>query len=278
MATLTVYAGAGDGFVRSGGNSSWDTTHHLTNGGSAFPTVSAENVNASLSGSNYNIDRLFFPFDTSSLPDDATIDSATFSFYITAHGGTNTLGIVQTSQADTTTLVTEDYDQCGSIHSATEGATRLNLASLTDAAYNVFTLNATGLGFISKTGTTKLGMRFGYDLDDSAATDSSAGLSINFSESTGTSTDPKLVISYTLATTTSTTTSSSTSSTSTTTTQSITTSTTTTTSTTRSTSTSTTTTSSSTSTTSTSTSTTSTSTTSTSSTTTMPFSIAVDSP
>ena len=282
MASLTVYSGAGDGFVRiDDATSSWATVRSAANGDTVdYAATVSEATSRKTTTPSWGNYRSFLPFDTSSLPDDAIIDSAVLSIYITilrqAEPSFN-IHCVETSQADTASLVLADYDNItftdlGFIHDS----------SIVLNTYNDITLNATGLTKISKTGFTKIGIITSFDLNNTEPAQSNnqagyRGIQFSNSEQTGTSQDPKLVIDYTIATTTSTTTSTSTSSTSSSTTKTDTTTTTSTTTTsTSSTSSSTSSTSSSTSSTSTSTSSTSSSTTSTSSSTTMPFSLAVD--
>ena len=288
MATLTVYPSAGDGQVFNG-ESTWQAAHDGGGDGDvANYTATTSQVASGAPGGTPGIRRSFLPFDTSSLPNDATITAVLLKIYVisidTENSPTDSVSVIQTSQASTSSLAVTDYNSVGT----TKGATDVLVSTLTTSAYNTFTFNATGLGWISLTGFSLIGLRLKSDNDNSDP--GSVYTSVNFStsEQSGTSQDPKLEITYTTPTTTSTTSSTSTTktttstsrttsttrSTSTTTSVSVTTSTST--STTRSTSSSTTSTTSSTSTTSTSSSTTSTSTTSTSTTTTMALGIVID--
>jgi len=106
--------------------------------------------------------------------------------------GDDFITVVQTSQADTASLTTADYDQCGAISNPTEGATRIDIGSITIGAYNSWTLNATGLGWISKTGYTFLGLREGHDAINSAITFGINRVKFAGSEATGTANDPYL--------------------------------------------------------------------------------------
>ena len=280
MATLTVFSSVGDGSTAHVQDSAWSAARDAGSGTSAYTQYTSTNDEVvvqtdSNPDDGTRIDRVFLPFDTSSIPDDATINSATLSFYPTGrtNTGSGSIAVCLTTQASTSSLVDADYSQVGTVRQASD----ITIASLTLNAYNDIALNATGVSNINKTGFTKLGLRIARDIDNSPAGSIDTTVQMAMSEATGTSQDPKLVIDYTDNTTTSTTTSTSTTSTSSSTTHTNTTTSTTTTSTsTSTTTTSTTTTSSSTTTTSSSTTTTSSSTTTTSSSTTMPFSIAVD--
>jgi len=281
MAELVVYSGAGDGhvyWIQSGevDVATWNSILVKSAGNNVDSTSTTGYAMITQNGGGSAVvARSFFAFDTSSIPDDATIDSATFSAYGSANyqdTDGKTVVLIETTQSSTSSLVLGDYSKVIKTKlSDTEIALHLS-----NVAYNNWPLNALGLTKINKTGFTKLGLMGNVDVFSTFTSGPVCGHSVYMSEDTGTSRDPKLVINYTLATTTSTT-----SSTSTTTTSSSTSSSTSTTSTQTSTSsstttTSTTTTSSSTTTTSSSTTTTSSSTTTTSSSTTMPFSIAVD--
>lgn len=91
----------------------------------------------------------------------------------------------------------EDYDQCGSVNNPTEGATRVDIGDITISQYNSWTLNATGIEWIDKTGITKLGTREGHDCIDSTVSAGGAGgnnIIVFASEATGTDRDPYLEV------------------------------------------------------------------------------------
>jgi hypothetical protein len=146
---------------------------------------------------NWRIGRDFFLFDTSSLPDNATINSATLGVYLYLFTGSppsnsGNLGLVQSSPASNTALSLDDYDQVGT----TEGAARVNI-SATAATQYTWTLNSTGLSWISKTGITKLALRHADDIDNNSV--NYKRFATYFAESTGTTQDPKLVVVHSAA-------------------------------------------------------------------------------
>jgi hypothetical protein len=114
----------------------------------------------------YGIRRLFVTFDTSALPDNAIIDSAS----VDVNNGGGTLNIAQNhclvthTSASNTTIVASDFTQL-TLNSPPEGATRQ--AMRTDTQTQTFALNATGLSWISLTGYTKLCLRSSLDVDNS---------------------------------------------------------------------------------------------------------------
>jgi uncharacterized delta-60 repeat protein len=205
--TVTYYAGTGDGYTNKGDDFDWDTTHDAA----ASPTASHTDTNSFFcrtgkdASEHYIITRVFFPFDTSGLPDNAVFSNATLSLYVDSKQNKDDdaedfFVVVQTIQPSPTSLSTGDYDLCGSVDSPIEGSDRVDLGGISTNQYNTWTLNSTGLGWISRTGWTKLGMREGHDvLDHPIDLLSSEKNRINgyYADYTGTSYDPKLAITYT---------------------------------------------------------------------------------
>ncbi|MDY6953364.1 MAG: DUF2341 domain-containing protein, partial [Thermodesulfobacteriota bacterium] len=205
--TVTYYVGAGDGYVQKGNVTNWDTTHNATVGQLADSVDNKSffcRTGMKPNGGKYIVTRAFFPFDTSGLPDTAVISDATLSLYVTAkQSGDNDsedfLVVVQTTQASTSSLSTADFVDCGSVHSPIEGSNRVDIGNITINQYNSWSLNATGLGWISTTGWTKLGMREGHDVLDHAyigAADTKNRINGYWSEQSGTTYDPKLSLTY----------------------------------------------------------------------------------
>ena len=183
-------------------STNWATSHDALSG------TSASDTNATLflqlyrnGGGLYYLERAFTLFDTSSLTSGATISAATYSISENNGGAADadslSVGIVQTSPASNTAIVSADYDQCGAVTAPTEGATRKTLASLSTFAYNDFALNATGISWISKTDITKLGFRLSRDMDNTAPSGAN-GDTFDSADASGTTADPKLVVTYTL--------------------------------------------------------------------------------
>jgi len=161
----TYYSGAGDGYVSYGGaeSGSWDTTHNAATGTATDYTSTTAIVRcvSTLIEVDYAISifRDFIPFDTSALPDGATITAAYFAVYVTAktdtdNDGYDYLNVVQTSQTSSSSLVVADYDNCGATHSPTVGATAIDITGISTSAWTNFTLSSTGIGWISLTGIT----------------------------------------------------------------------------------------------------------------------------
>lgn len=138
-------------------------------------------------------------FDTSSLGDTDTISAAVLSFK--SYGKSDPLGstpdatIVSSAPASDTALAAGDYDSLGT----TEFASRITYASWSGSGYNDFTLNASGISAISKTGVSKFGLINGnHDLDNSSPTWAwnSSDLDIYSVDHSGTTNGPKLVVTH----------------------------------------------------------------------------------
>lgn len=164
---------------------------------------------------SFEIDRAFFPFDTSSLPDDAVIQSTLLKVFVSSKGvkdddGDDFLTVVQGLQPSESTLTTADFDLAGAVDAPTEGiqpSDRRDLSAISVNQYLLFPLSAAGHSWISKTGPTKLALREGHDVRDSAFTPVTRTtatypqyntIQLKTSEAPGTSTDPILEVTYTL--------------------------------------------------------------------------------
>lgn len=193
---LTVYAGAGDGYVRTAttGVTVWADARDATTGAAADYTVENEGgaARARLYNTvNYYVARMFFPFDIAGAgcPADATITAATFKC---VRGGAAIQTVFfQGTQAATDTLAVTD------VHAFTgsELTDRITMAS----GWNTYTFNATGLTYLNsvKTGWAKLCMRETvHDVDDSAP-DGDYAAGAYFSEHA--TYDPYLTLTYTEA-------------------------------------------------------------------------------
>lgn len=140
--------------------------------------------------------RAFFLFDTSSISDTDSVDSGTFSLYITSKNdalGGGSVRMVTSAPASNTALANGDFTSQGT----TAQATDLTISGITTTAYNDWTLNATGLSNITKTGVSKFGTRLARDADDSTptwATAASENILFYYADQASTTNDPKLVV------------------------------------------------------------------------------------
>jgi len=132
-------------------------------------------------------------FNTSSLPDDATITSATLSLY----------GLADYSYTDFLITVVDgsvlheplqDFDY-GYLWSQIVSGGVFDTSGFSTIGYNHIPLNATGMGWISRTGITKFGLRSSRDITATApGVDEYVEI---FAREEGTGRAPKLVVTYT---------------------------------------------------------------------------------
>lgn len=169
-----------------------------------FPYIDSK---APVEGDGYNSsERAFWFFYTSALTSSANISAATLSIRgqgVATNdfpGATPSVNIYGTSSTSTTGLATTDYGTA----QATAFSSAVDFASLADA-YVDFILNASGIAAISKTGLSRFcGREATYD----AANNEIPWTGNKYmywgtwaADWTGTTSDPKLVITYTLGAT-----------------------------------------------------------------------------
>jgi hypothetical protein len=172
MASYSIVSGGTGTLIVTNGSSDWDAAHDATITVSMPSPTLYIDVGMPSALASVAISRMFFSFDTRLLDSNHTIVSANLYFYPTSrinqdNDGDDWINVVQSFQASPTVLSGDDFDQCGdAINNPTEGATRIDIGSLTLSAWNNFTLNATGLGWINKANYTTLGAREGHDCID----------------------------------------------------------------------------------------------------------------
>lgn len=224
FAVLTVYpdpdpeTSTCDGYadyIDGGSGQIWTTIVGLAGNGSGDAGVSGAPflIRGGGIADEYNRNyRAFTLFDTSAIVDTDVIDSAIYSLYILndfrnflsgEDSANSTFVVVETSPASNTALVDADYQQHVQQHGVVMGESQIQ-ANISASGYEDVTLNSAGRDFISKTGITKLGTASRWDLDDTAT-----GLTwvinalqfylASFADETGTTQDPKLVVTSSAA-------------------------------------------------------------------------------
>lgn len=121
------------------------------------------------SGSTYYLDRAAVFFDTSSLPDAAVLTAGTLSLYGRVDDSDTNFDITVTNGQPTyprNPMVVGDYNKT---HYAGSGGT-LTTVGFSITGYNNLALDATGLSWISLTGTSKLVLRSSRDIAGTAPT------------------------------------------------------------------------------------------------------------
>ena len=210
--TLTVYPDPSvetttvDGFIGLGTQASWATCHDAAAGDDTSDSSTDLILVADAGGSTYRIYRSAALFDTSSLTSSASISATVLSLWFRQvnNGQTTSAGIVQANPASNTALVTADYDVIvGTVDSDTVTASIAYASLNVDTAYNDFTFDATGRGWVSKTGVSKFGIRCATDYAEtsshaSAPSAAQSDTRIRSADTAATTNDPKLVVTYTL--------------------------------------------------------------------------------
>ncbi len=222
--TTTVYGE--DGALRDELNATWTAARE-----SATAATSVENDVNSTAGayieyvpaapsSKYRLKRVFLNFDTSSISDTDTIDSATMSLYVEstwddANDAYSYISVTHNNSASDATFVAADFDDLYNSDGTTPIASGKALMEMCDSgehmdltswssSYADFSFNSTGLSKIDKTGYSKFGVSIGRDIEDAAP--AHAGYTLEGISSyrgkgyTGTASDPKLVVVHSAAT------------------------------------------------------------------------------
>ena len=178
--TTRFYSTAGDGDVTNTGAGGWAGVRSASTGSTADSTGATTTAVVSKPGfsGSRTIRRMFLPIDTTSFNGRA-IDAFLHPFVsVESNSFDRDICLIQTTQADTSTLTTADFDQCGDLNSPIEGMTRIPLSTFDAVNSNDFPLflqlNSNGLGFIQQGGITKLGIRISSDIDNQEPTGTSA--------------------------------------------------------------------------------------------------------
>lgn len=187
-----------DGTTYKDNSTVWSTVRNAASSIYSNDTAVTNNILDQLGNGNganyYGIRRSHLLFNTSNLPDDATLNSATLSLWgisATTISGSEVIYIVAATTVSNTQINLADYGTTGTTSFGTTGAT-LNIGS-----YNDVSLNANGLNNISKTGISKFASRTYNDFNN-IAPDNNTEVSMNTSsaDETGTTQDPKLTVTY----------------------------------------------------------------------------------
>jgi len=156
--SVTYYPHTSDGVIYGYGyntswQASWDDAHDATSGGvsntNAYETLSITQYESGGGYYDATIYRAFLCFDTSGLPDGATIDSATLTLRRYTYIASSGMQLVESSQSSPTSLSGTDFDNHGST------VLQSNYPDTYDS-YWTFNFNSSGKALINKTGYTKL--------------------------------------------------------------------------------------------------------------------------
>lgn len=166
--------------------------------GAGTATLISDGQAVTLTGSSTSnqfatMGRQIMLFDTTSIPVGATITSAIINLTGLSKAnnlGSDTLEIVSSAPASTSSVTSTDYSTLGNT----------SFASVSYSSYvvgsNTITLNSLGLSNITKAGVSKFGIRMGWDLSGTFGGTWASLTNSSFSFS-GVNTLPTLTVTYT---------------------------------------------------------------------------------
>lgn len=183
-----------DGDNVNGSSGTFSVVHDAASGDVARDANDPISIYADKDAGFWNISRGTFLFNVSSAGSGSVFTSGTLSLYVTAKfddkaDARSYMALVTCTTLSDVGITNADYPN----FSTTKQATDLTIASLSTSAYNVWTLNATGLSFVSPTGITHFGMREGHDLENTAYSGiANEQINVSSADHAGTGQDPEL--------------------------------------------------------------------------------------
>jgi len=190
------------------GGTSWDTEHDRSTDTSRDDsgTFIFAKIQAKAAG-DYDMRRSFILFDVSSIF--GTIDSAVISLHVISleDGDNDAQGyfavVGDSTPASDTSIVTGDNDQHGALDNPTKMGADVDITGLSTGVYSDQTVTTDGLTSITNAttgdGILRWSVREGHDIEDiPIAASSSNRLFFASADTSGTGSDPKLVIQHTL--------------------------------------------------------------------------------
>lgn len=192
MTTATIYAGAADGVVQSDHTTVYSTARSGNNlnagSGAAYGSVGQYGTIP------YICYEMFLSFDTSSIPDGATISAVTLSLYGKADASDTDFTINARAYDWGASLTTADWIAGASLSGNTLLAT-FATSGFSAAGYNDFTSESAFLTAINKTGTTYIVLSSSRH-EGANAPSGNEYVSTYLADEAGTTKDPKLTVVY----------------------------------------------------------------------------------
>lgn len=194
---LMAVANTSDRHITSGYGATMQIAHDTVTGdGVGIVTDTTDYIRALKNASGFYLGRLGFAFDTSALPDTATISNASLLLCGNSTGYVNQSAtsavVVGFAPADPTSIAVGDFDA----FSYTAFST-IALSSLSQSLYNTFVLNASGIAAVSKTSYTNLGVI--TEADRAVTTIGTEDNIMSFNMADNSASKPTLFITYTTA-------------------------------------------------------------------------------
>ena len=180
------HATNGSGHIRSD-DADYATARGASTGDQKTNVPSVRNSFGTPVGGQYTVERGFLTFDTSSLPDAANITAVTILLFLgnpsktETDAGQGTLHVVQGTHNDP--IVLGDFDLVSDVSGGSKD--NADLVGTGDGeTITTIDLNATGIGWINKTGITKLALRTAGDINASTPTGGNIALFTNIQNGT----------------------------------------------------------------------------------------------
>lgn len=195
MSTLTVYGIAGDGWVRSN-----DATYATARSGSSLIAITADANNLEIGqdgGGGYYLYESFIGFDTSALGSSATVSAAVLSLWLLIDNSTVDWTVQARLQSwSAGGLTTADW-VAGASLTQTLLATLATSGIGATGAYKDFTSDAAFPGNVNKTGNTEM-ILCASDMVTGTPPAEFRDVIFDDADTAGTTSDPKLTITYTI--------------------------------------------------------------------------------
>ncbi|MEM2972501.1 MAG: hypothetical protein QW270_08825 [Candidatus Bathyarchaeia archaeon] len=198
--TREFVGSAFDGFIIRANYTSYVDARNAEKGNVVTDSVDTIAVGQTISPKGNKTDwiiyRGFVFFDTSAIPSNANITSATLSLCAGSPPSNVTFNVtIQNAQVAHTPLKVEDYNY--SLYSGNGGSRSVHDGFAINSYWNI-TLNAEGLNWIEKGGWTKLCLRSSHDIDNVAPTLGKDEYVTFFATEHGWKSAPKLYVTYTV--------------------------------------------------------------------------------
>lgn len=186
MATTTFYSSSEDSELLKS-SATWSGARDAASAASIAKTGTGIGQQGTHTGGTYYAVRGAFPFDTSSLPDGDVISSVVAHFRAKATPiNTPTIHITKFTPDDATDLVVGDFDKF----------TFTSIGSFSPTTADTwYDDTLSDISSVSKTGWTCFGLLEDHDLDNTTPTAQYFN-SVYSADETGTSSDPKLVVTH----------------------------------------------------------------------------------
>lgn len=170
----------------------WNTYSQYPYAGSGTSTIGM----AGQAPYPFSIARMFVYFDTSDIPDGATVDSAILSLYVASDNSDTNFNVTVQGTATYPHYTAQSGDVYQGFYGTTGLGSRSTSDGLSESAYWNITLDVAGLALISKTGTTRFLLRSQEDIDYSEPNNSEF-IEVRTRDA-GESYAPKLYVTYTV--------------------------------------------------------------------------------